>query len=100
MHKLEARPQLDSFATKYNCIHNQPPPPMFPPAIAAYAAHATTSSRFPVLQPRFDKLLAAQVANISEADRAKARSIAEPIAHALIIERCPTALASVDYLQR
>ena len=41
-----------------------------------------------MLQPRFDKLLAAQVDGISEADRAKARAIAAPIAHALLIERC------------
>ncbi|KIZ04789.1 hypothetical protein MNEG_3169 [Monoraphidium neglectum] len=55
--------------------------------LAAYAAHTTLSTRFPVLQPKFDALLKAQVAGRSQADLDKARAVAAPIAQVLIIER-------------
>jgi hypothetical protein len=48
-----------------------------------------SSTRYPVLQPRFDKLLTAQLneKGISQADREKAFAIAAPIAQQLLVER-------------
>jgi hypothetical protein len=55
---------------------------------AAYAGHAINSALFPWNQPaRYDSLIAAQLQNISEADRQAAAAVALPVADKLLRKR-------------
>lgn len=58
-------------------------------ACAAFAAHAILSSRYPVMQPKFDAVLKKQLAQYkyNQADIDKAFAVAAPVAWGLLKER-------------